>query len=85
MFQNPGVIAMNTRQYNNLYYAIPRTSFSRTSVYCMIPYIWNELPNELKSLQQRSMFKKQMKQNYISGYADYVACNNRLCGECHRQ
>ena len=43
------------------------------------PVIWNSLPNDLKEIEQRELFKKCVKRYLLDQYNDTVTCNNPLC------
>jgi hypothetical protein len=40
------------------------------------PDTWNNLPNELKEIEKRDLFKKHVKAYVINQYNDNVACTN---------
>ena len=72
-----------TRQSYNIQSKIPRTNFLSLSVYHMIPEIWNDLPNNIKTSNSRSTFKKSIKNRLTNTYELVVQCDDLLCVECY--
>ncbi len=77
---NPPTI---TRQAENIYSKTPRTTFSKLSVYHMIPHIWNNLPRDLQIEPSRTRFKNTCKLKYLDSYASLVNCHNVYCKQCN--
>ena len=58
-------ISITTRQENDFVAQRPRTNFSKNSVYQQTVTVWNDLPNELKTIPTRSQFKKALTSHFI--------------------
>ena len=43
------------------------------------PALWNELPNELREIEKRNIFKKRLKVHLMANYLATVSCTNHLC------
>ncbi len=74
--------SMSTRQVNNIASKTPRTTFSASSIYHMIPRVWNDQSNNLKGEGIRSRFKNTCKDKFINCYSDIVHCDNPFCRQC---
>lgn len=82
-FFPPRPTRASSRTVNYLYSHRPRTNFSSSSVYHMIPTIWNNLPNEQKSLSCKNTFKNAIKTLKLQQYNRHVLfCNNPNCIDC---
>ena len=56
-----------------------RTKTGTNSLRTKGPQIWNLLPNELKSITSKSIFKSRLKQHYLKQYSDSSECSNPRC------
>ena len=56
-----------------------RTKTGANSFSSKGPQIWNLLPNDLKSVNSKSIFKNRLKQHYLKQYSDSIVCNNPRC------
>ena len=43
------------------------------------PSIWNSLPPELHTIQEKHIFKYRLKNHLLSQYSNVIDCNNPLC------
>ena len=53
---------------------LPQTSF---------PKLWNLLPQEIRSIQNKFSFSNKLKDLYISKLSDVPNCTRLLCPACH--
>ena len=58
---------------------LTRTKTGANSFGSKGPQIWNLLPNDLKSISSKSIFKHRLKQHYLKQYSDSIACSNPRC------
>ena len=70
---------------NDLRLPSHRRTQAKSSFLSHTPYLWNELPDELKQSNTRKQFKTKLKQNMISEYKDKVECNNPSCVDPERE
>jgi hypothetical protein len=86
LFQNKNTSSMRTRyQENNLYMEQPQNNFSEKLPKHNFRCKWNELDNELKTIQSRETFKRTIKNKNINEYAEHIKCNNTMCIECTKK
>ena len=78
--RNPYV---TTRQSNNIYIHKPRTNFSASSISHKTVSAWNNLPNNLKIINSRSIFKQSIRSKFIDSYSDNIICSNERCQQCN--
>ena len=43
------------------------------------PALWNDIPNDLKKIEQRGLFKKMIKKSILEKYEHKSDCNNPRC------
>ena len=58
---------------------LTRTKTGTNSLSSKGPHIWNLLPNELRSITSKSIFKNRLKQHYLKQYKDSTECSNPRC------
>ena len=58
---------------------LARTKTSTNSLRTKGPQIWNQLPNELRSITSKSIFKSRLKQHYLEQYRVSTECSNPRC------
>ena len=56
-----------------------KTKQGKSSFHVNGPDNWNSLPNKLKEIERRELFKKHVKAYLIGQYNDIVSCTNPLC------
>ena len=56
-----------------------KTKTGRGSFKANCPDVWNSLPNELKQIGNRELFKKHIKKHFLASYNENVSCTNPLC------
>ena len=60
----------------------PRTTWSKRSVYHMIPSAWNALPQDIKQISNRKKIKTSLKLRLYDSYSDSITCDNPSCRQC---
>ena len=58
---------------------LTRTKTSVNSFCSKGPLTWNLLPNEIKNIQSKSIFKNKLKQHYLNRYSNSTECSNPRC------
>ena len=74
--------SLRSRARNPLELEVPHVRSTRKKRFfseCQI--IWNEIPNEIKSIERRSLFKKKLKKYFLDKYCTEVECTNPLCSD----
>ena len=64
---------------NHLRVPLAKSKFISSSFIHKGPSIWNQLPNDLKVLQSKSLFKIHVKRWFLSKYHDSTQCLNPRC------
>ena len=59
----------STRQSNLIESSFQRLSTTQKSIYYEGPKIWNSLPSSMKNIQDFNLFKKKLKNYYVSQYS----------------
>jgi hypothetical protein len=73
--------ALRNKEKNPLSVQIPnlKTKQGKGSFQVNGPVIWNNLPNELKQIERRELFKKHVKSYLLNQYNETITCTNPLC------
>ena len=84
-YPDPRVNIVHTRQSANMhiYSSTPRTNFSQSSFYHMVPFIWNGLNNDLHCIESRILLKKKLTKIFIDTYNVNEFCDNTSCYCCY--
>ena len=64
---------------NNLRLLSHKSTQTKSSFLTQTPVLWNELPDDLKQINTRKLFKTKLKQKILIEYKDKVECNNPSC------
>ena len=49
------------------------------SFYCKGPQLWNAIPRDICNIEQNHLFKRRLKQYFLSSYTDTAHCSNQRC------
>ena len=64
---------------NRLRVPIAKSKFSSMSFCHQGPVIWNQLPQELKVIERKSIFKSRLKAHILTHYDETTQCRNPRC------
>ena len=83
-YPNPRSSVVHTRisGSTNMYIPYTRTQFSKSSVYSVIPAIWNNIPHCIRSVTSKSIFISNLKKDAINSYQENIVCTNPTCRQC---
>jgi hypothetical protein len=83
--RNPSNI-MALRNDNEYYVPFVRLDSFKRFPFSDFPRTWNELDSdEIKSTSSKMIFKKLLKEHFLSKLSVTITCDRMLCPSCHLQ
>jgi len=70
---------------NDDLYFVPFSRLDQVSMFLHynLPRIWNNLPPEITTIENRILFHKSLKKYYLNQLSETPVCNRLLCPACH--